>query len=138
MFFNLPARRKFLKADTAETAQVSSVTQLALGYHEVGFVLKSGARILIGPARFAEGAFTRFTGTVRMLVPVSKSGGDHHYRFHGRTGEQGPRRAGPQHVFVNNRVVRDRTISRDSGRLRGGDDQGRSRKHLFTALRRIA
>ena len=33
LFFNLPARRKFLKADTAEAAQVSRlVTQLALGY----------------------------------------------------------------------------------------------------------
>ena len=32
LFFNLPARRKFLKADTAESAQISRlVTQLALG-----------------------------------------------------------------------------------------------------------
>src|SRR5262245_64450623 len=40
LFYNLPARRKFLKADAAESAQVSKVvTQLALAYHEVGFTL---------------------------------------------------------------------------------------------------
>ena len=48
LFYNLPARRKFLKADTAEAAQVSRlVTQLALGYPEVGFTLKSGGRMLL-------------------------------------------------------------------------------------------
>jgi magnesium/cobalt transport protein CorA len=42
LFYNLPARRKFLKADTAETAQISRlVTQLALGYCDVGFVLRA-------------------------------------------------------------------------------------------------
>ena len=40
LFFNLPARRKFLKSDAAESAQVSRiVTQLALCYPEVGFTL---------------------------------------------------------------------------------------------------
>src|SRR4051812_4361930 len=42
LFYNLPARRKFLKADSAESSQVSRiVTQLALAYHEVGFTLSS-------------------------------------------------------------------------------------------------
>jgi len=48
VFYNLPARRKFLKADTAEAAQVSRLaTQLALGYSEVGFTLRSGDRVLL-------------------------------------------------------------------------------------------
>ena len=43
LFYNLPARRKFLKSDTAESAQISRlVTQMALGYPEVGFSLTSG------------------------------------------------------------------------------------------------
>ena len=43
LFYNLPARRKFLKSDTAEATQVSRLlTQLALGYPRVGFTLYSG------------------------------------------------------------------------------------------------
>ena len=45
IFFNLPARRKFLKSDQAESSQISRlVTQMALGYPEVGFVLTSSGR----------------------------------------------------------------------------------------------
>src|SRR4051812_20567495 len=42
VFYNLPARRKFLKSDAAESAQVSRIaTQLALCYPEIGFTLTS-------------------------------------------------------------------------------------------------
>src|ERR1700756_3771957 len=38
LFYNLPARRKFLKSDSAESAQISKiVTQLALANPELGF-----------------------------------------------------------------------------------------------------
>src|SRR6058998_246060 len=48
VFYNLPARRKFLKSDGAESAQVSRVTtQLALAYPEVGFTLTSGGRAVL-------------------------------------------------------------------------------------------
>src|SRR5947209_19817241 len=45
LFYNLPARRKFLKSDAAESAQVSRiVTQLALACPAVGFRLTSAGR----------------------------------------------------------------------------------------------
>ncbi len=114
LFFNLPARRKFLKADTAEAAQISRlVTQLALGYWEVGIVLKSGARLLIEapPAGSPDERFYQIYGERPDLVAVAKSAaGITISGFVAALGEQGPVR-GPQHVFVNQRMVRDRTIS---------------------------
>ena len=48
LVYNLPARRKFLKSDTAETTQISRLaTQMALGYPEVGFTVTSGGRSLL-------------------------------------------------------------------------------------------
>ena len=45
LFYNLPARRKFLKADAAESAQITRlVTQIALGYFDVGVTLVSAGR----------------------------------------------------------------------------------------------
>ena len=114
LFFNLPARRKFLKADTAESAQVSRlVTQLALGYHEIGFVLRSGERVLIEapPAGSLEERFYQIYGERPDLVVVHKEAAGITIRgFIAALAEQGPVR-GPQHVFVNGRMVRDRTIT---------------------------
>ena len=114
LFFNLPARRKFLKADTAESAQVSRlVTQLALGYHETGFVLRSGERVLIEapPAGSLEERFYQIYGDRPDLVVVQKDAAGISIRgLVAALGEHGPVR-GPQHVFVNGRMVRDRTIT---------------------------
>jgi DNA mismatch repair protein MutL len=114
LFFNLPARRKFLKADTAEAAQVSRlVTQLALGYPGVGFVLTSGGRVLLEtpPADSMPSRFYQIYGDRADLVVVQKeAAGISVSGFVAALTEQGPVR-GPQHVFVNRRLVRDRTIA---------------------------
>ena len=114
LFFNLPARRKFLKADTAESAQISRlVTQMALGYPDVGFVLQSGARVLLEapPAGSVEARFYQIYGDRPDLMPVGKEAAGIAVRgFIAALGDQGPVR-GPQHVFVNRRMVRDRTIA---------------------------
>ncbi len=114
LFFNLPARRKFLKADTAESGQVSRlVTQMALGYWDVGFLLRNGARRVIEapPAGSFEERFYQIYGDRPDLVPVVKDAAGISVRgLVAALGEQGPVR-GPQHVFVNRRMVRDRTIT---------------------------
>jgi DNA mismatch repair protein MutL len=114
VFFNLPARRKFLKADTAEAAQVSRlVTQLALGYPEVGIVLRSSGRLVLEapPAGSLEERFYQVYGDRPDLVRVHKDAAGILVRgYVAALGDQGPVR-GPQHVFVNGRVVRDRTIA---------------------------
>jgi DNA mismatch repair protein MutL len=114
LFYNLPARRKFLKADTAESAQISRlVTQLALGYPDVGFTLRRGGRVLIEapPAGSIDERFYQIYHDRPDLMAVSKDAAGISIRgFVAALGEQGPVR-GPQHVFVNRRIVRDRTIT---------------------------
>jgi DNA mismatch repair protein MutL len=114
LFFNLPARRKFLKADTAESAQVSRlVTQLALGYPEIGFTLRSGVRALIEtpPARSLADRFFQIYAQRPDLVEVRKNAaGMSVHGYVAALAETGPVR-GPQHVFVNRRLVRDKTIA---------------------------
>lgn len=114
LFYNLPARRKFLKADSAESAQVSKmVTQLALCYPEVGFTLtSSGRRVLQCPpvATLDERLFQIY-GDRPDLVAVRRDGRP--VTVHGfvaALAETGPTR-GPQNVFVNRRIVKDRTIA---------------------------
>ena len=114
LFYNLPARRKFLKADSAEAAQVSRLmTQLALGAPTIGFQLASGGRKLLDcpPAGDVAERFYQIYQARPDLVEVRREGGG--MRVHGYIAplaEQGPRR-GPQNIYVNGRIVRDKTIA---------------------------
>jgi DNA mismatch repair protein MutL len=114
VFYNLPARRKFLKSDAAEAAQVSRfVTQLALCYPEVGFTLvSSGRKILaVPPVTNLPDRLYQIYGDRQDLIPVEREfGGLRLHGFIAALAEQGPVR-GPQHVFVNRRIVKDRTIA---------------------------
>ena len=114
VFYNLPARRKFLKSDAAEAAQVSRfVTQLALCYPEVGFTLvSSGRKILAVPPVTSLGdRLYQIYGDRQDLIQVDREfGGLRLHGFIAALAEQGPVR-GPQHVFVNRRIVKDRTIA---------------------------
>ena len=114
VFYNLPARRKFLKSDAAEAAQVSRfVTQLALCYPEVGFTLIStGRKVLsVPPVASLSDRLYQLYGDRQDLVAVDREfGGLRLHGFIAALAEQGPVR-GPQHVFVNRRIVKDRTIA---------------------------
>src|SRR5688500_17347365 len=114
VFYNLPARRKFLKSDAAEAAQLSRfVTQLALCYPEVGFTLtSSGKKILaVPPVTGLSDRLYQIYGDRQDLIAVEREfGGLRLHGFIAALAEQGPVR-GPQHVFVNRRIVKDRTIA---------------------------
>jgi DNA mismatch repair protein MutL len=118
LFFNLPARRKFLKSDQAEAAQVSRiVTQLAMGAHGVGFSLVSAGRRLLEcpPASTRQERLFQIYGDPGDLLPVHKeTGGITVTGFIAPLAETGPRR-GPQDVFINGRLVRDKTIAHAIG-----------------------
>src|SRR6478672_9282633 len=96
LFVNLPARRKFLKSDTAETTQISRLaTQMALGYPEVGFTVTSNGRQLLQcpPAATLADRFFHLFGDRADLVEVGKEAGG--LRIEGYVaalGDQGPTR----------------------------------------------
>jgi DNA mismatch repair protein MutL len=114
LFYNLPARRKFLKSDAAESAQVSRVVgQLALCYPEIGFALTSAGRRVLQcpPVATLRDRLYQLYGERTDLLELRRDTGD--IRIVGYVAalaEHGPTR-GPQNVFVNRRLVRDRTIA---------------------------
>jgi DNA mismatch repair protein MutL len=114
LFYNLPARRKFLKSDSAETAQVSRiVTQLGLANPGIGFTLTSAGRTVIEcpPALSLRDRLYQLYGERADLLEVLKdAGGIRLSGYIAALAEQGPTR-GPQNVFVNRRIVKDRTIA---------------------------
>ena len=113
LFYNLPARRKFLKSDGGESAQVSrTVTQLALCYPEVGFTLTSAGRKVLQtpPVASLRERLYQLYGDRADLIEVRRDGDVKLLGYIAALAEQGPTR-GPQNVFVNRRVVKDRTIA---------------------------
>src|SRR5205814_2024526 len=114
VFYNLPARRKFLKSDAAESSQVSRVvTQLALAYPEVGFTLTSAGRTVLQcpPAVSQRDRLYQVYGERSDLMDLRKdAGGMTLTGFIAALAEQGPTR-GPQNVFINRRIVKDKTIA---------------------------
>ena len=108
VFYNLPARRKFLKSDAAESTQVSRiVTQLALAYPEVGFTLTSAARTILQcpPAASLRDRLYQLYGERNDLIEVRKeAGGLRLSGYAAALAEQGPTR-GAQNVFINRRIL---------------------------------
>jgi len=114
VFYNLPARRKFLKSDGAESAQVSRVvTQLALAHPAIGFTLSSAGRTVLQcpPAVSMRDRLFQLYGERADLLEVRKdAAGIRLTGYIAALAEQGPTR-GPQNIFVNRRIVKDRTIA---------------------------
>jgi DNA mismatch repair protein MutL len=114
VFYNLPARRKFLKSDGAESAQVSRVvTQLALAHPAIGFTLTSAVRTVLQcpPSVSMRDRLFQLYGERADLLAVQKdAAGIRLTGYIAALAEQGPTR-GPQNIFVNRRIVKDRTIA---------------------------
>jgi DNA mismatch repair protein MutL len=89
------------------------VTQLSLAYPEVGFTLTSGGRQVLAcpPAGSLRDRLYQVYGERTDLVPVDKeAAGVRVTGWAAALADHGPTR-GPQNIFVNRRVVKDRTIA---------------------------
>ncbi|MDE2797747.1 MAG: DNA mismatch repair endonuclease MutL, partial [Gemmatimonadota bacterium] len=114
LFFNVPARRKFLKSvDTEFRHIVNAVTAMAMAYPEIGFDLKHNGRqvLQLGRSRFdrrAEQIFGVRYGTDAIGVE-SKASGIEVRGFVGKP--ESARKSGAQQVLiVNNRWVQHKAI----------------------------
>ncbi len=115
LFFNVPARRKFLRTEATELSHiVRVVTRLALAHPAVGFRLEQQGRPLL-QAEACEGRRERiaqiFGGELvdKLLPFAGNEPGLAVEGFAGRPLDALPRREG-QHLLVNGRAVQDRTL----------------------------
>jgi DNA mismatch repair protein MutL len=117
LFFNLPARRKFLRSEVTEQGHIVRLLErLALSRHDVAFRLRSAARTLLdAPAGSGEHDAARVARVVgrefiERSLDIEHSAGP--VRLHGWIGMPTAARATSdlQYWFVNGRAVRDRLL----------------------------
>lgn len=115
LFFNLPARKKFISSGPAETRRISALVQgMALAYPAVAFSLRSSGRELISlpSTGFAERVELALGADLfEHLRPVEGSSGDISIAGYASLPSHTRGTRAFQHLFVNGRMVRDRTLN---------------------------
>lgn len=116
LFFNVPARKKFLRAEATESAHIArTVTHYALAWPAVHFTLLSGTRRVIDvpPVRSLDERIHQLFGDEFLadMIPLNAQEGD--VRLSGFISGPHQRRASTeaQYFFVNGRMVRDRLLA---------------------------
>ncbi len=115
LFYNTPARRKFLRRDETELGHIAdTVTKLALARPEIQFQLAHDGRLLIDvnrhrtlPERVAQLLGPAF---LKEMVPVDSAADGR--RLHGLISRPETSRstAGSMFTFINGRYIRDRVV----------------------------
>jgi DNA mismatch repair protein MutL len=117
LFFNIPARRKFLKSDATESFHIANLVQhYALANPQLSFLLVNNGRdvIRVAPAQsLTERAYQVLGGPLlEKLVEVNREAdGLKVFGFVSNPQEQRSSRDA-QYLFINHRFVRDQLISR--------------------------
>jgi DNA mismatch repair protein MutL len=117
LFFNTPARRKFMRSEATENYHLTGiVTHYALAHPEIAFTLTNNGRevLRVPPAKdLRERAFQVFgAGLLESLLPVD-GGREFVAKISGYISAPRERRTtrDSQYFFVNKRFVRDKIIS---------------------------
>ena len=122
LFYNTPARRKFLKAERTEAHQIDLVLRrMSLAHMDVGFTLQQtreagtagkAARPLVLAAGNTEDRLGRVLSAdfVEQSVFIDES--NHDYRIYGWVGlpSHNRRQMDQQYFYVNGRAVRDKLV----------------------------
>ena len=118
LFFNTPARRKFLRTERTESTRIDEVLRrLALAHPEVTFVLHTpGKAVRHFPAVAGERQLERvgaICGEAFLAAAFALGGSRDGLRLHGWVAEPTFSRsqADLQYFFVNGRAVKDRVIA---------------------------
>ncbi len=118
LFFNTPARRKFMKSAATENGHIrETFTRVALGFPEIGFRYESGGRMVydvpagLGPRERAG----RLLGNefARHATEFARRSASLDYGIAGLLGHPRDNRARQDelHWFVNGRYIRDRSLN---------------------------
>ncbi len=118
LFFNVPARRKFLRSEATESFHLTNlVTHYALAHPEIAFVLTNNGRETLRADRAAdlhERAYQIFGAEFLTSLLALDGGLAQVARVRGYVSAPRERRTtrDAQYLFVNGRYVRDRLIAR--------------------------
>ncbi|HKR10570.1 MAG TPA: DNA mismatch repair endonuclease MutL [Pyrinomonadaceae bacterium] len=118
LFFNVPARRKFLRAEATETFHLTNlVTHYALAHPEIAFTFVNNGREVVRAAAakdLRERAYQIFGGEFLENLLEVNGGHPEVARVTGYVSAPRDRRTSrdSQYLFVNRRFVRDRMIGR--------------------------
>jgi DNA mismatch repair protein MutL len=118
LFFNIPARRKFLRSEATETYHLTNlVTHYALAHPEIAFTFVNNGREVVraAPAKdLRERAYQIFGAEFLENLLEVNSGDAQVARVSGYVSAPRDRRTSrdSQYLFVNRRFVRDRMIGR--------------------------
>jgi DNA mismatch repair protein MutL len=118
LFFNVPARRKFLRSEATESFHLTNlVTHYALAHPEIAFTLTNNGRevLRVAPANdLRERAYQIFGSEFLDNLLEVNGGHERIARVSGFVSAPRDRRTSrdAQYLFVNGRFVRDRLIGR--------------------------
>ncbi len=115
LFFNVPARRKFLKSDATELFHITNlVTHYALAYPQVAFCFRHGTRRLIDvtPVETLKERAYQLFGAEFLNTLMELDHRVEHIRAFGFVSKPNAARTNreAQYFFVNGRFVKDRLI----------------------------
>jgi len=116
LFFNTPARYKFLKKDTTEAGYVIDIlSRIALSHPEISFTLVSnGKKVLHTPGNgdLKSTVFSIYGAeTAKQLIEVDYT--DENVKIEGFVGKAETARSnrGHQSIYINRRYIRNKTVT---------------------------